>query len=112
MFAAFETEYAMLLPPRARSPEIDAVLMMCPPPFFRSTDAAACVTKNGALTFTSSTESQSASVTSSSFGNGTARVTAALFTTTRSEEHTSELQSQFHLVCRLLLEKKQATMRG
>src|SRR5438309_2636049 len=24
----------------------------------------------------------------------------------RSEEHTSELQSQFHLVCRFLLEKK------
>src|SRR5689334_24560991 len=24
----------------------------------------------------------------------------------RSEEHTSQLQSQFHLVCRLLLEKK------
>src|SRR5689334_24825045 len=29
---------------------------------------------------------------------------------TRSEEHTSELQSQFHLVCRLLLEKKKPTM--
>src|SRR5689334_24459049 len=28
------------------------------------------------------------------------------FKTSRSEEHTSELQSQFHLVCRLLLEKK------
>src|SRR5689334_24791588 len=28
---------------------------------------------------------------------------------TRSEEHTSELQSQFHLVCRLLLEKKNPT---
>src|SRR6516164_5907360 len=27
-------------------------------------------------------------------------------TNIRSEEHTSELQSQFHLVCRLLLEKK------
>src|SRR2546427_5764123 len=27
-------------------------------------------------------------------------------TTTRSEEHTSELQSQSNLVCRLLLEKK------
>src|SRR5689334_23482073 len=27
-------------------------------------------------------------------------------TCSRSEEHTSELQSQFHLVCRLLLEKK------
>src|SRR6516164_9149161 len=28
----------------------------------------------------------------------------------RSEEHTSELQSQFHLVCRLLLEKKKQTV--
>src|SRR5689334_24532201 len=28
------------------------------------------------------------------------------FVLSRSEEHTSELQSQFHLVCRLLLEKK------
>src|SRR5690554_7510662 len=29
-----------------------------------------------------------------------------LVTVTRSEEHTSELQSRPHLVCRLLLEKK------
>src|SRR2546422_4129704 len=29
-----------------------------------------------------------------------------LATTGRSEEHTSELQSRLHLVCRLLLEKK------
>src|SRR5438309_1721665 len=29
----------------------------------------------------------------------------------RSEEHTSELQSQFHLVCRLLLEKKKTNRR-
>src|SRR5690625_5759674 len=29
---------------------------------------------------------------------------------TRSEEHTSELQSRGHLVCRLLLEKKKATL--
>src|SRR2546429_4499122 len=28
---------------------------------------------------------------------------------TRSEEHTSELQSRLHLVCRLLLEKKKHT---
>src|SRR5438309_2537450 len=27
----------------------------------------------------------------------------------QSEEHTSELQSQFHLVCRLLLEKKKTS---
>src|SRR5689334_24378229 len=31
---------------------------------------------------------------------------ALLASLARSEEHTSELQSQFHLVCRLLLEKK------
>src|SRR6266481_8819267 len=29
----------------------------------------------------------------------------------RSEEHTSELQSQFHLVCRLLLEKKNKNIK-
>src|SRR5438309_2394227 len=38
------------------------------------------------------------------------KLTASAGTTasesSRSEEHTSELQSQFHLVCRLLLEKK------
>src|SRR2546422_6112460 len=30
---------------------------------------------------------------------------------TRSEEHTSELQSRLHLVCRLLLEKKKKTTK-
>src|SRR6266487_1316603 len=30
----------------------------------------------------------------------------------RSEEHTSELQSPVHLVCRLLLEKKKRTITG
>src|SRR5687768_17666653 len=30
----------------------------------------------------------------------------------RSEEHTSELQSRLHLVCRLLLEKKNDVERG
>src|SRR5438309_5951371 len=34
---------------------------------------------------------------------------AVLVHRSRSEEHTSELQSQFHLVCRLLLEKKKTT---
>src|SRR5438309_7211347 len=37
-------------------------------------------------------------------GKGTTMRTG--FEGKRSEEHTSELQSQFHLVCRLLLEKK------
>src|SRR5258708_16939447 len=41
-------------------------------------------------------------------GNGEMERLAALghFTPPRSEEHTSELQSPDHLVCRLLLEKK------
>src|SRR5207249_9679016 len=37
---------------------------------------------------------------------GTAVVTRSSFRKVRSEEHTSELQSRFDLVCRLLLEKK------
>src|SRR5438309_6070575 len=42
-------------------------------------------------------------------GAGTRRRTAgsiSSWASVRSEEHTSVLQSQFHLVCRLLLEKK------
>src|SRR2546425_11633263 len=41
-------------------------------------------------------------------GTGQARLTCD-FGTTRSEEHTSELQSLAYLVCRLLLEKKKNT---
>src|SRR5687768_17629822 len=35
--------------------------------------------------------------------------TVVMATHDRSEEHTSELQSRLHLVCRLLLEKKKKT---
>src|SRR5256886_15761784 len=46
----------------------------------------------------------SATITATSEGqSGTAAITV---TNVRSEEHTSELQSQSNLVCRLLLEKK------
>src|SRR5205814_8030032 len=38
-------------------------------------------------------------------------VTATASTSRRSEEHTSELQSLRHLVCRLLLEKKKKKVR-
>src|SRR2546427_2686912 len=38
-----------------------------------------------------------------------ARVRSAVARAVRSEEHTSELQSQSNLVCRLLLEKKKKT---
>src|SRR5687767_15736309 len=39
-------------------------------------------------------------------GVGVAAVAGVAVATTRSEEHTSELQSLAYLVCRLLLEKK------
>src|SRR2546422_4776469 len=39
-------------------------------------------------------------------GAGVACVTRRIGPVARSEEHTSELQSRLHLVCRLLLEKK------
>src|SRR2546422_4167411 len=45
------------------------------------------------------------STTSATEGNGECKPRYNL-KSTRSEEHTSELQSRLHLVCRLLLEKK------
>src|SRR5437762_10335947 len=44
------------------------------------------------------------------FTSATASMTAA--TPSRSEEHTSELQSPMYLVCRLLLEKKKKNSRA
>src|SRR5438876_7724348 len=41
--------------------------------------------------------------------NGARQEWTILSILSRSEEHTSELQSPVHLVCRLLLEKKNAT---
>src|SRR2546422_6868779 len=41
--------------------------------------------------------------------NGVPNQTNLLIFDRRSEEHTSELQSRLHLVCRLLLEKKKTT---
>src|SRR2546429_9799947 len=44
-------------------------------------------------------------------GRSTAAIQDATFLVQRSEEHTSELQSRLHLVCRLLLEKKKKKNR-
>src|SRR5690625_6557337 len=38
-------------------------------------------------------------------------IIASIVIVTRSEEHTSELQSRGHLVCRLLLEKKKTHVK-
>src|SRR2546429_6943206 len=43
-------------------------------------------------------------------GSSAARACRTRASASRSEEHTSELQSRLHLVCRLLLEKKKPTL--
>src|SRR2546422_4025459 len=43
--------------------------------------------------------------------SGEVRVSGYNVNEMRSEEHTSELQSRLHLVCRLLLEKKKKTTK-
>src|SRR5205809_2297758 len=48
-------------------------------------------------------------VVGSRFAMWVASMVAATHIANRSEEHTSELQSRLHLVCRLLLEKKKRT---
>src|SRR2546430_8395030 len=45
-------------------------------------------------------------------GGGVPRAAASAHPQHRSEEHTSELQSQSNLVCRLLLEKKKNTIHN
>src|SRR2546422_4301085 len=44
-------------------------------------------------------------------GGNPQRATSASANQKRSEEHTSELQSRLHLVCRLLLEKKKKKIK-
>src|SRR3989475_8037842 len=67
---------------------------------------------------TSMRKSLSSILTSTSSASGkTATVAAEVWmrpccSVTRSEEHTSELQSQSNLVCRLLLEKKKKKLRS
>src|SRR5256886_8361615 len=54
--------------------------------------------------------SSSSTSNSASLASRASRL-AARFASSRSEEHTSELQSQSNLVCRLLLEKKKNSLR-
>src|SRR2546426_9205488 len=44
--------------------------------------------------------------------SGSSGAATTVFEETRSEEHTSELQSPCNLVCRLLLEKKKHTIQS
>src|SRR5687768_1890478 len=61
-----------------------------------------CLTLSGSLTLTTSTYDLRTSHRNKNNGINFDNAEQG----TRSEEHTSELQSRLHLVCRLLLEKK------
>src|SRR5689334_23599826 len=80
-------------------------------PTRRSSDLAAPTTPSPAADSRTSTAHRSrrtrrASSTRAPRASTSPAWPAAPAAVLRSEEHTSELQSQFHLVCRLLLEKK------
>src|SRR2546430_3276328 len=63
-------------------------------------------TPSGTGTFQGELEAASQAVFHKSWGDATVHFPELRGFKTRSEEHTSELQSQSNLVCRLLLEKK------
>src|SRR5687768_17884611 len=63
--------------------------------------------QSGAVRITS--DEESIDLTKGDSAHYRADVPHAIQNTARSEEHTSELQSRLHLVCRLLLEKKKKT---
>src|SRR5690625_6068715 len=66
------------------------------------------------LSITRSSSSSSKFETPMDFTNPSvcARIICSHRAGARSEEHTSELQSRGHIVCRLLLEKKQLAREG
>src|SRR5205814_5819757 len=74
----------------------------------RAADAAALVAAKGFVDSGVTSDPANTSLQTLAENMSTAGINAIL---PRSEEHTSELQSLRHLVCRLLLEKKKASVR-
>src|SRR2546422_11545501 len=75
-------------------------------PLFRSVAGPEPITKTTAAALLPQHEALVQQTSSISPPVATARGYRSVTTRARSEEHTSELQSRLHLVCRLLLEKK------
>src|SRR2546422_5383492 len=67
--------------------------------------ARSCTTRMSCSRASAITRSKNAKSTQCAVGFDGKPITS-IFGLGRSEEHTSELQSRLHLVCRLLLEKK------
>src|SRR5256884_3906210 len=74
--------------------------------FFCARSSSASVVWVAASSGESSTARRAALRASSAASSRTSHCASGSTRPTRSEEHTSELQSRLHLVCRLLLEKK------
>src|SRR5947208_7868816 len=82
---------------------------------FRSSRKVSCCTRTPALLVSTidSGEGRTSTLSAPTFsrmGRSSDRSDMAGAANGRSEEHTSELQSPDHLVCRLLLEKKKNTI--
>src|SRR5947208_14879060 len=92
---------------RSRAPLISAAISLTLPGLTGTGTARSCLGKSFARTKTA--HRPAALTRSSTWPLRFLRKTAAGLPAPRSEEHTSELQSPDHLVCRLLLEKKKKT---
>src|SRR3989449_10099006 len=84
----------------------DRQVSSCPGQIGAHDDMATAAPRRRKLEIGAVTTVKRAPVHERSEAQGAARVHEILELITRSEEHTSELQSRLHLVCRLLLEKK------
>src|SRR5690348_17431468 len=75
-------------------------------PIWTRLDTGAAITNGAIFLGTESSRQLNAITTKETQGKFSAEYSLGNHTIVRSEEHTSELQSPVHLVCRLLLEKK------
>src|SRR5438552_4544839 len=80
------------------------------PVAWRTTAAKAHTTSPGPQATSSTVSSGAAPANSTSSRSASSSRMPGAVENGRSEEHTSELQSPDHLVCRLLLEKKKKTI--
>src|SRR5438309_9358086 len=87
----------MLVGPSAPTPTPMPSLPLSPSTYGACTESSLSVTLSCLLVVSIPAESPVVTSTPLGFASRLSRFTE------RSEEHTSELQSQFHLVCRLLL---------
>src|SRR5690606_42078212 len=98
--------FISFLPHRPPTPEIYTLSLHDALPIFRQTGRPVSAAASSAPSRVSERTSLISPAPSRADSRMTAGVEVSTEMMTRSEEHTSELQSRENLVCRLLLEKK------